>query len=84
MAQGLVLNDTVTPIIRRTAKEPPITLSPDELGGKAAARQVFTMGVRLKSREVSFFFRSVVHLYQRIQTNAIQSALFRSHRDIIQ
>lgn len=53
VVQGLVLNDSVTPIIRRTAKEPPITLSPDELGGKAAARKIFTMGVRLKSPEVS-------------------------------
>lgn len=53
VVQGLVLNDSVTPIIRRTAKEPPLTLSPDELGGKAANRHVFTMGVRLKSPEVS-------------------------------
>lgn len=53
MVQGLVLNDSITPMIRRTAKEPPITLNPDELGGEAAARHVFTMGMRLKSPEVS-------------------------------
>lgn len=53
VVRGLVLNDSVTPIIRRTAKEPPISLNPEDLGGEAAARHVFTMGVRLKSKEVS-------------------------------
>lgn len=53
VVQGLVLNDSVTPLIRRTAKVPPMTLSPDELGGEAAAQHKFTMGVRLKSPDVS-------------------------------
>lgn len=51
--QGVELKDSSTPIIRRTAKEPPITLNPDELGGEPAAGKKFTMGVRLKSPEVS-------------------------------
>lgn len=52
---GLTLNQSVTPIIRLTAKEPPMFVNPEDLGGVSSAGLVYTMGVRLKSPEVSDF-----------------------------
>lgn len=56
IVRGLFLNDTSPPVIRRTAKEPPILVNPEDLGGENSAGQVYTMGVRLKSKQVSPFF----------------------------
>lgn len=53
MVPGLVLNDSVTPIIRTKVKEPPVMINPEDLGGSTAAGKTFTMGVRLKSPNVS-------------------------------
>lgn len=50
---GLVLNDSVIPIIKTYAKEPPILINPSDLGGINAAGKTFTMGIRLKSPKVS-------------------------------
>lgn len=50
---GLVLNESVTPIIKKITKEPPIYIDPQDLGGSSAAGKKFTMGVRLRSSDVS-------------------------------
>lgn len=50
---GLVLNDSVIPIIKTYANEPPILINPSDLGGINAAGKTFTMGMRLKSPKVS-------------------------------
>lgn len=55
---GLVLNDSITPVIRTKVKEPPVMINPDDLGGSTAAGKTFTMGVRLKSAKVSIKFIS--------------------------
>lgn len=46
---GLVLNDSIKPIVQKIAKEPPIMINPDQLGGSLAAGKTFTMGIRSKT-----------------------------------
>lgn len=49
---GLVLNDSITPIIKTIAKEPPLFINPPDLGGANAAGKTFTMGIRARSAKV--------------------------------
>lgn len=53
---GKFLNDTTTPIVRVTAKSPPILINPEDLGGSTAAGKLFTVGIRLKSTKVCTVF----------------------------
>lgn len=46
---GLILNDSIKPIVRKIAKEPPLLINPDQLGGQLAAGKTFTMGIRSKT-----------------------------------
>lgn len=61
---GQILNDSIAPIIKRPVKEPPALINPDDLGGSNAAGKIFTMGVRLKSKDVidliELFFHSLL------------------------
>lgn len=57
VVSGQVLNDTVTPVIRKRVKEPPVLINPEDLGGNVAAGKIFTMGIRLRSEKVC----SIVH-----------------------
>lgn len=49
------INDAVKPIIKTVTKEPPIFITPQDLGGSSATYKTFTMGVRLRSQQVSIF-----------------------------
>lgn len=49
MVPGLVLNDSVKPIVQKIAKEPPFMIDLDQLGGRLAAGKTFTMGIRSKT-----------------------------------
>lgn len=53
--KGNEMNETIKPVLTREAKVPPILLNPNELGGEETGGQVFTMGVRVKSKAVSGF-----------------------------
>lgn len=50
---GLVLNHSLTPTLKKMIKRPPMWIHPVELGGSEAAGKTFTIGVRLKTSEVS-------------------------------
>lgn len=46
------MNDSITPLLTREAKVPPIFLNPSDLGGTDTAGKIFTMGIRLKTDDV--------------------------------
>lgn len=60
---GLVLNDSIKPIVNKNAKESPIRIKLDELGGRSAAGKTFTMGIRVKNVE---------HVSLQIETSQFQ------------
>lgn len=45
------------PIIILEAEQPPILVHPSHLGGVLSAGQVFNIGVRLKTKQVIFFYK---------------------------
>lgn len=49
---GLELNHSMMPTVKKTVKRPPMWIHPEDLGGKDAAGQTFTIGVRLKTSDV--------------------------------
>lgn len=53
---GMDMNDSMTPLLTRDSRDAPILLHPIDLGGADAAGKIFTMGVRLKSDQVYFFY----------------------------
>lgn len=53
---GLVLNHSMSPTVKKVIKRPPMWIYPDELGGSDAAGKTFTIGVRLKTAEVSQYY----------------------------
>lgn len=62
---GLVLNDSIKPIVQKIAKEPPIMINPDQLGGSEAAGKTFTMGIRLKTvnNVIAFECRTIYEIF---------------------
>lgn len=52
--KGNEMNVSMKPVLTREAKIPPIMLNPTDLGGEETSGQVYTMGVRVKSKAVSY------------------------------
>lgn len=50
--KGSEMNASMKPVLTREASVPPIMFNPSDLGGEETAGQVFTMGVRVKSKAV--------------------------------
>lgn len=50
---GLVLNDSVAPVIKKRVKEAPVLINIQDLGGDVAAGKTFTMGIRMRTQKVS-------------------------------
>lgn len=51
--KGNEMNMSMKPVLTREALVPPILLNPSDLGGEETSGEVFTMGVRVKSKAVS-------------------------------
>lgn len=49
---GINKNKSEIPVVMMESNLPPILVNPDQLGGKAAAGQIFTIGVRVKTSQV--------------------------------
>lgn len=75
---GVNLNDTVNPVVRVTAKAPPIFINPQDLGGSTAAGQIFTVGIRLKSVKVSHHFISSM-FFGKMLTKFLQYFIFQTN-----
>lgn len=64
VVRGLILNNTVTPILKLQAKVPPLFVSPDDLGGEITAGQIFTLGVRVRTAQGYY---SPIHEIEHIE-----------------
>lgn len=51
--KGHEINESMTPVLKRETALPPILINPSDLGGEETAGEVYTMGVRVKSKAVS-------------------------------
>lgn len=64
--KGNEMNESVKPVLTREATVPPIMFNPSDLGGEETGGQVFTMGVRVKSkavRHIHIFFNHCMFIY---------------------
>lgn len=64
IVQGLVLNDTIQPIVQKKTKLPPIFVTPDDLGGKLSIGRIYTLGVRIKTQQG---FKSPIYEIEHIE-----------------
>jgi len=60
---GKVLNDSISPIVKKKAVKPPALINPPDLGGNTAAGKMFTIGIRLKTADGMYSpFHEIEHI----------------------